>query len=68
MPWTKPEDLAYDPMKMPKVGFHWGGGHYTQAGYADGSVRALTRNVSERTWHLLIQRADGNPIPDDFDK
>jgi prepilin-type processing-associated H-X9-DG protein len=68
VPWTKPDDLAYDPKKMPKIGFHWSGGHYTNVGYADGSVRTLSRNVPERIWHLLIQRADGNPIPDDFDK
>ncbi len=68
VPWTKPEDLAYDPKKLPKLGFHWGGGHSTNVGFADGSVRTLSRNVPERTLHLLIQRADGNPIPDDFDK
>jgi prepilin-type processing-associated H-X9-DG protein len=68
VPWTKPDDIAYDPMKMPKLGFHWGGGRYTQVAFADGSVRSLSRNVSERIWHLLIQRADGQPIPNDFDK
>jgi prepilin-type processing-associated H-X9-DG protein len=68
VPWSKPEDFEYDPKKMPKIGFGWSGGNYTNVGFADGSVRTLSRSLAERTWHLLIQRADGQPLPPDFDK
>jgi prepilin-type processing-associated H-X9-DG protein len=67
VPWTKPEDISYDPKKMPPLGFFAGG--RCNVGFADGSVRALSRQVPERTWHLLIQRNDGQPIPaEDLDK
>jgi len=67
VPWTKPEDFAYDPKKMPPVGFKWGRSSCL-VGFVDGSIRTLTRNVPETTWHLLIQRADGQAIPNDLDK
>jgi prepilin-type processing-associated H-X9-DG protein len=67
VPWTKPEDIEYDPKKMPPIAFSWSG--RTQVLFADGSVRALSKRVPEKTWHLLIQRADGQPIPPgDLDK
>jgi prepilin-type processing-associated H-X9-DG protein len=65
VPWTKPEDIEYDPMKMPPIGFHFG--DRTNAAFVDGSVRALPKKLDQHIWHLLIQRDDGQPIPD-FDK
>jgi hypothetical protein len=63
VPWTKPEDLPYDPDKpLPKLGGVTPGGFH--AGYADGSVRFLKQDIKESTLRLLIQRNDGQVIPD----
>ncbi|MFL5342323.1 MAG: H-X9-DG-CTERM domain-containing protein, partial [Gemmataceae bacterium] len=61
VPWTKPDDIVYDPKLMPKVGYHFG--DRCNVGFADGSVRALKKSVPTNIWHLLIQRDDGNVIP-----
>ena len=61
VPWTKPDDIAYDPKKMPKIGFHYN--NRCNVGFADGSVRALKKTLDEKIWHLLIQRDDGQVIP-----
>jgi hypothetical protein len=65
VPWTKPEDLPYDPEKaVPKlVGQHEGGFY---AGFCDGSVHFISPTAKPATLHLLIQRNDGQSIPDDF--
>ncbi len=66
--WTKPEDIEYDPKKMPPLDFGWNG-QYCNVAFCDGSVRSLSKRVPEKTWHLLIQRADGQAIPPgDLDK
>ncbi len=60
VPWTKPEEIDYDPKKPPKLGYRWAG----RAGVAmcDGSVHTIRKSMAERTLHLLIQRADGEPV------
>jgi hypothetical protein len=35
-------------------------------GMADGSVRTVSSSVSPRTWWLVTDPADGEPIPNDF--
>ena len=41
IPWTKPEDIDYDPAKpLPKLGGHFAGGFC--AAFADGSVRWIS--------------------------
>ena len=35
-------------------------------GMCDGSVRMAAAGVSPRTWHLLCDPADGNPLENDF--
>jgi prepilin-type processing-associated H-X9-DG protein len=62
VPWTKPDDIEYDPKKLPALGKFFPGG--VNAGFADGSVRFITHRVPASTWHLLIQRNDGQVIPD----
>jgi prepilin-type processing-associated H-X9-DG protein len=67
VPWTKPEDLAYDPEKPPpKVGGVCAGGF--NALFADGHVTFFPDGkVKPEVMHLLIQRNDGKRIPlDDF--
>jgi prepilin-type processing-associated H-X9-DG protein len=67
VPWTKPEDLTYDPMKAPpKLGFFFN--NRCNVGFVDGSVRSLRKDLKDETWHLLIQRDDGQVLPPDFDK
>jgi len=59
VPWTKPEELEYDPKKEPKLGAHFGGAN---ALLGDGSVRLLPKSIKPEKLHLLIQRNDGMPI------
>jgi hypothetical protein len=65
VPWSKAEELDYDPDKPPpplgglfEDGFH--------AAFCDGSVRFLRKTIKPSTLHLLIQRNDGQVIPGDF--
>jgi hypothetical protein len=62
IPWTKPEDILFDPEKDPpalggyfKDGFH--------AALCDGSVRFLTPKIDAKMLKLLIMPQDGNPLP-----
>jgi hypothetical protein len=65
VPWTKPEDLPYDPAKpLPKlVGVREGG---FLASFCDGSVHFLKATLKPKTLHALIGRNDGEIIPEDF--
>ena len=61
VPWTKPEDLPYDPGKsLPALGGVFKDG--AAAAFADGSVKFLTRDVDEETIRALITRNGGEPI------
>jgi hypothetical protein len=61
VPWTKPEDIVYDPDKpLPSLGGVFKDG--IVAGLGDGSVRFLTRNLDEETIRALITRNGGEPV------
>jgi hypothetical protein len=63
VPWTKPDELAYDPKKaLPKLGGMCPDGFH--ALFADGAVRFLKKKIDPKTLHLLIMRNDGQPIGD----
>jgi predicted Zn finger-like uncharacterized protein len=65
VPWTKPEELAYDPDKpLPKIGGHFRGGTFVLLG--DGSSRILGSGISEKTLRNAIDPADGNPLGEDW--
>jgi hypothetical protein len=65
VPWTKPEDLPYDPDKpLPKLGGLFPGGF--NGAMCDGSVRFFSAAIKPATLHLVIQRNDGQPLPADF--
>jgi hypothetical protein len=65
VPWTKPEDVAYDPKgPLPKLGEVFEGGFH--ALFADGSVRFLPAQLRETTLRALITRAAGDIPGDDF--
>jgi RNA polymerase sigma factor (sigma-70 family) len=61
VPWTKPEDLHYDPDgAIPELGglfkdcFH--------AAFFDGSVRTLTKEFDEKVMRTLITRNGGEVV------
>jgi hypothetical protein len=61
VPWTKPEDLAYDPAApLPKLGGLFKDGF--AAAFADGSVRFLMRDVDEEIVRAFITRNGGEPV------
>ncbi len=65
VPWTKPEDIVYDAAKpLPKLG------HSSPRGFltclCDGSVRFISKTISEETLRNVITRNDGNVLGADF--
>ncbi|HTU91816.1 MAG TPA: DUF1559 domain-containing protein [Gemmataceae bacterium] len=65
VPWTKPEDILYDPDKpLPKLGLPGSSGF--AAALCDGSVRLINPKISQRTLRLAITRNDGMPLGPDF--
>jgi hypothetical protein len=60
VPWTKPDELVYDPGKpVPKIGGHFSGG--TVVAMADASTRVLSPTLSDSTLRAAIT-ADGNDL------
>lgn len=58
IPWTKPEDIAYDPAKpLPKLGGHEAG--VFTAATADGAVRNIAQNIDEKVLRAMFTRAGG---------
>ena len=65
MPWTKPDELEFDPDKdMTKlVGLVVNG--KMQVALFDGSVRTFAKIPAKATLNAYITRAGGEVIPDD---
>ena len=64
VPWSKPEDLPFDPSKeLPKVGFRPTG---LNAAFCDGSVHFLKSTIAAATLKALITRNGGEVIGNDF--
>ena len=64
VPWTKPEDIAYDPEKpLPKLGRQFDDGFY--GAFADGSVRYFGNAISPLVVRQLITRSGGETIAAD---
>jgi hypothetical protein len=62
VPWTKPEDLPFDPNSpLPALGGQLSAGF--NVALADGSTRWLPSQTPEPTLRLLITRNDGQMIP-----
>ena len=58
VPWTKPEDIPFDPAKpLPKLG-GWSPRGFNAA-FCDASVRLLPKDLPAETLRWLIQRNDG---------
>ncbi|HTU91817.1 MAG TPA: DUF1559 domain-containing protein [Gemmataceae bacterium] len=64
VPWTKPEDIPFDPAKpLPKLGLP--GVSYFLAGMCDGSVRTISHSITKETLRSAITRDAGDlPGPD----
>jgi beta-lactamase regulating signal transducer with metallopeptidase domain len=61
IPWTKPEDIAYDAAKpLPEFGGRHPG--IFLAGFTDGSVQAIANDIDQQMLRWMIEKADGNPI------
>lgn len=65
VPWTKPEELAYD-RDEPLPPFDSFFKDAIRVGMADGSVRVVRKNLSEATWRAVITRNGGEPLPADW--
>jgi prepilin-type processing-associated H-X9-DG protein len=63
IPWTKPEDLPFDPENPGDLfgagSMHPGG---FNAAFADGSVRFIKRTIAVETLRSLITRAGGEVV------
>lgn len=65
VPWTKPEDLPYDPAKpLPKLGVP--STDYFLAAICDGSVRTFTHKITPQTLRGAITRDGGEVRGPDF--
>jgi hypothetical protein len=63
VPWTKPDDVAFDPNgPPPPIGKHYNGG--CNAATADGKVHFLPGTIAPATLRALITRDGGEDVPD----
>ena len=61
VPWTKPEDIPYDPAQpMPELGGHFKGGFNTA--FCDGAVRFIADSIDEKILRGLISRSGGESV------
>jgi hypothetical protein len=67
VPWTKPDDLPFDPdptKPLPRMGGHFRGGF--NVALCDGSVRFLRTAISDQTLRSAITRSGGEVLGSDF--
>jgi hypothetical protein len=65
VPWSKPDDLEYDPSKpLPKLGKQ--NPEVFNVAMADGSVRTISKKISEKTLRAAITRDGGEVLGSDF--
>jgi hypothetical protein len=61
VPWTAPQDYAFDPMQ-PGEGLRLGPDGRFLAALADGSVQAFRGNAEPELLLRLFRKSDGNPL------
>jgi beta-lactamase regulating signal transducer with metallopeptidase domain len=62
IPWTRPDDIVYDPDKAPpKLGGFFKEGF--NVGLCDGSVRFISGKIEPATLKILISPQAGEPVP-----
>ncbi|MBA4188010.1 MAG: hypothetical protein C0467_08325 [Planctomycetaceae bacterium] len=67
VPWTKPDELAFDPEKDPSKLFGAVVNGKVLIGMFDGSVRSLKKLPKKETLKALITKGGGEVIGDDFE-
>ena len=65
VPWTKPDELAFDPEKDMAKLLGPVGNHTFQAAFMDGSVRGFPKPLAAKTLNAFITRAGGEVISPD---
>jgi hypothetical protein len=61
VPWTKPEELPFDPKKdPPKIGLK--GAEKVSAAFADGSVHTMNKKIDKDVLKALITRNGGETV------
>jgi hypothetical protein len=66
VPWTKPEDIPFDPDKaLPKMAKMYSNGGFN-AGLCDGSVRFISSSITEVTLKAAITRNGGEVLGSDW--
>jgi Protein of unknown function (DUF1559) len=61
VPWTKPDELPFDPKKdPPKLGLK--GAEKFNAGFADGAVHVLSKKIDKDVLKALITRNGGETV------
>lgn len=66
VPWTKPDELEFDPAKDPSKLMGMVVDGKAQVAMFDGSVRTLSKLPSADTLRALITRSGGEVVGDDF--
>jgi hypothetical protein len=61
--WTKPDDLTFDGKDVPALGGLFDGRFHAAMG--DGSVQRYRKGIDPAVLRLLIDPADGQPLPAD---
>ncbi|HWG46679.1 MAG TPA: DUF1559 domain-containing protein [Gemmataceae bacterium] len=66
VPWTKPDDIPFDPSKpmLPLMSTYFRGGFSVLM--VDGSVRVVSRDISEKTLKAAITRKGNEPLGPDW--
>jgi hypothetical protein len=65
VPWAKPGDFPFDPKKdLPKI-VPPGKRNVFQAAFVDGSVRALSTSIDQKTLKALFTRDGGEVVDPD---
>src|SRR4029079_8282178 len=58
VPWTKPDELAFDPDKDMRLLLGFFPGQVCAVAMGDGSVRALSKSISKKTLGNAINKND----------
>lgn len=66
VPWTKPEDLKYEPRRPPPPLADFWHGKGANVAFADDHVRLVSRNVSDATLRAAIVRNSQDRPGDDW--
>ena len=62
IPWTKPDDIPYDPKKpVPELGGFYEGGFHVLFG--DAAVQFLSKDLDEQSLRALMTKSGGERLP-----